>query len=67
MDGLTASKAIRSADRPDAKTIPIIAMTANAFDEDAKICQKAGMNAHLSKPLQMEKVVRTISQCCKKE
>ena len=67
MDGLTASKAIRGADRPDAKKIPIIAMTANAFDEDAKICQEAGMNAHLSKPLQMEKVVRTISQCCKKE
>ena len=66
MDGLTASKAIRGADRPDAKTIPIIAMTANAFDEDAKICQEAGMNAHLSKPLQMEKVVRTISQCCEK-
>ena len=66
MDGLTASKAIRSADRPDAKIIPIIAMTANAFDEDAKICHEAGMNAHLSKPLQMEKVVRTIAQCCEK-
>lgn len=67
MDGLTASRTIRSADRPDAKEIPIIAMTANAFDEDAKICQEAGMNAHLSKPLQMEKVVRTIAQCCKKQ
>lgn len=62
MDGLTASRTIRSAERPDAKTIPIIAMTANAFDEDVRICQEAGMNAHLSKPLQMEKVVCTISQ-----
>lgn len=67
MDGLTATRTIRGSDRPDAKTIPIIAMTANAFDEDAKICQEAGMNAHLSKPLQMEKVVHTIAKCCKKE
>ena len=64
MDGLSATKAIRALDRPDAKTIPIIAMTANAFDEDAKKCMEAGMNAHLAKPLQMEKVVAVIDACC---
>ena len=48
------------------KTIPIIAMTANAFDEDAKACFEAGMNAHLAKPFQMEKVVAVIAQFCRK-
>ena len=46
MDGLSATKAIRALDREDAGTIPIIAMTANAFDEDEKKCMEAGMNAH---------------------
>lgn len=53
-------------ERPDAKTIPIIAMTANAFEEDAKRCVEAGMNAHLSKPLQMKLAVKTIRKYCKK-
>ena len=66
MDGLTAIKTIRKLDRPDARTIPIIAMTANAFDEDARKCLAAGMNAHLSKPLQMDRVVATIARYCKK-
>ena len=65
MDGITAAKEIRSLDRPDAKVIPIIAMTANAFEEDAKRCVEAGMNAHLSKPLQMKQVVETIRKYCK--
>ena len=60
MDGLTATKAIRAMDRPDAKTIPILAMTANAFEEDAQRCFAAGMNAHLAKPLQIDKVKQTI-------
>ena len=47
-------------DRPDAKTIPIIAMTANAFKEDEEKCLEAGMNAHLIKPLDIEKVKQTI-------
>ena len=60
MDGLTATKTIRSLEREDAKTIPIIAMTANAFEEDAKRCLAAGMNAHLAKPLQIEKMKQVI-------
>ena len=62
MDGLTATKTIRGLDRPDAKNIPIIAMTANAFKEDAQKCFAAGMNAHLAKPLDMERVKATISE-----
>ena len=60
MDGLTATKTIRSLKHPDAETIPIIAMTANAFQEDAEKCIAAGMNAHLAKPLDIEKVKMTI-------
>lgn len=52
MNGYEATKAIRSLEGPDAKAIPIIAMTANAFAEDAERCINAGMNAHLSKPLE---------------
>ena len=50
----------------DAKTIPIIAMTANAFEEDAKRCLAAGMTAHLAKPFQIEDVEKTIVECCGK-
>ena len=66
MDGLEAAKAIRALDRPDAKTIPIIAMTANVFKEDREKCLAAGMNAHLSKPLDAETMKRTISEQLKK-
>lgn len=62
MDGLTATRTIRALTRPDAKTIPIIAMTANAFKEDEEKCLAAGMNAHLAKPLDLEKVKRTIQE-----
>lgn len=60
MDGYTATRTIRSLERSDAKTIPIIAMTANAFQEDAEKCIAVGMNAHLAKPLDIEKVMITI-------
>ena len=66
MDGLEATRVIRAIDRPDAKTIPIIAMTANAFKEDAEKCIEAGMNAHLPKPINIELVVQTIAKFCKK-
>lgn len=54
MNGYEATRAIRSLDREDAKTIPILAMTANAFDEDVEKSQKAGMNGHLSKPIAID-------------
>ena len=66
MDGLTATKEIRSIKRDDVAQIPIIAMTANAFEEDAKKCFAAGMNAHLAKPFQIDKVEKTLVQCIHK-
>lgn len=64
MDGLSATKAIRALERPDAKTIPILAMTANAFDEDGRKCLEAGMNLHLTKPLDVEKASAYIADFC---
>jgi len=54
MDGLTATRVIRALDHPDARVIPIIAMTANVFDEDVERSLQAGMDAHLSKPIEPE-------------
>ena len=63
MDGHQATRAIRSmAGRPDGKQIPIIAMTANAFAEDIQASLKAGMNAHLAKPMNLEELARTIAR-----
>ena len=56
MDGLTATKAIRALNRPDAGIIPIIAMTANAFAEDVQLAKNTGMNGHIAKPLDMNKL-----------
>ncbi len=60
MDGYQAARTIRAMDREDAKTIPIIAMTANAFTEDRIKSREAGMNAHISKPLDLELLVETL-------
>lgn len=67
MDGLSATKAIRALDREDAGTIPIIAMTANAFDEDEKKCMEAGMNAHLVKPLDIQKMKEAVCRYLNKQ
>ena len=60
MDGLEATRTIREMDRPDAKTIPIIALTANAFDEDVQRSMQAGLDAHLSKPVEPELLFETL-------
>lgn len=62
LNGYEATRAIRRLDdRPDGRTIPIIAMTANAFAEDVQASLDAGMNAHLSKPLAMDEMLKTIA------
>lgn len=61
LDGLSATRAIRGMDRPDAQ-LPIIAMTANLFDEDVAACLAAGMDAHIPKPLEAGQMIRTIAE-----
>ena len=60
MDGYEATRAIRASVHPDANSIPILAMTANAFDEDRQNAAKAGMNGHLSKPFDMQQLLAMI-------
>ena len=61
MDGITATKTIRALEREDAGTIPIIAMTANAYEEDIRSTREAGMDAHLSKPIDVNVLFKTLS------
>ena len=60
MDGLEATRRIRAMDRSDAKSIPIVALTANAFDEDVQHSMQAGLNAHLSKPVDPDVLFETL-------
>ena len=62
MDGLEAAQTIRGLNRPDAKRVPIIAMTANAFDEDVQRSLQVGMNAHLSKPVEPDHLYQTLEE-----
>ena len=62
MDGYEAAKTIRALSREDAKTIPIIAMTANAFSEDKIKAEEAGMNEHIAKPINMKLLIRIVSK-----
>ena len=62
MDGYQATRAIRAMDRPDAATVPIIAMTANASADDRQKAQEAGMNEHVTKPLESGLLLRTIKE-----
>ena len=67
MDGIEATKAIRSLSRPDAKDVPIIAMTADAFDDERKRTLESGMNYHLSKPVDTKELIKTLSECYTKK
>lgn len=60
MNGYEATKCIRLSNRPDGKTVPIIAMSANAFSDDIVQSKNAGMNDHVAKPLSTEKLISTI-------
>ena len=61
LDGIEATKEIRSLEREDARTIPIVAMTANSFNEDKVRCNEAGMDDHIAKPIDINKI-RTVLQ-----
>jgi CheY-like chemotaxis protein len=62
MNGYDAARAIRSSDHPMAKTIPIIAMTANAYREDVEKALDAGMNAHVAKPIHIDLLIAVLDQ-----
>lgn len=66
MDGIEATKNIRRLEREDAGKIPVIAMSANAYSEDIKACYSAGMNGHISKPIDMQLLYRTLADCIHK-
>ena len=62
MDGFEATRAIRALSREDGKTIPIVAMSANAFVDDIRACKRAGMNAHVPKPVSIQSLAETMSR-----
>ena len=62
MDGLEATRALRALGRPDAKTVPVIAMSANAFSDDVAASLDAGMNAHISKPIELSALIRALEE-----
>jgi len=64
LDGCEATKAIRALNRPDAQTVPIIAMTANVMKSDVEQVLQSGMNGHIAKPIDFEKVIRIIKKMC---
>lgn len=66
LNGRDAARRIRQSEREDLHSIPIVAMTADAFSEDVQACLDAGMNAHLAKPVELEKVLVTLRRLCKK-
>ena len=62
LNGLEATKAIRDSGRPDAATVPVIAMTADVFKEDIRRCREAGMDAHIGKPVELDKLFSTLQR-----
>ena len=67
MSGYEATRVIRSLNRPDAKAVPIIALSANAFEEDVAMAKEAGMNEHLAKPVDIKKMFQLMSRLCHHE
>ena len=67
MDGLTAAQEIRKLNHPDAARIPIIALTANAFEEDVRKCIEAGMDAHLPKPVDIDRLKEKLAMLLSRE
>ena len=67
MDGLAAARALRALDHPQAQSVPIIALTANAFEEDVQKCLEAGMNAHLSKPVDIDLLLKDMNELLPKQ
>ncbi len=67
MDGLKATEAIRASEHPNAKTVPIIALTTNYFDEDVARSLEAGMDAHLEKPVEPKQIYRTLAELIGKQ
>lgn len=65
MDGLETTRAIRALDREDAKVIPILAVSANAFDEDVQASLEAGMNEHIAKPIDARLIYQKLQEYCK--
>ena len=66
MDGYTATKAIRAMDDPVRASLPIAAMTANAFKEDEQAAEEAGMQAHIAKPIDVQNLVETLERMLRK-
>ena len=66
-NGLEATRQIRALDRPDAKTVPIIAVTANAYFEDEQKCLEAGMNDHIAKPLDLQEFYKKVMKYLRNE
>ena len=67
MDGLEATRQIRTLNRMDTKEIPIIAMTANAFEEDKRDAIAAGMNGHIAKPIQIDKLLSMLEEVIRQQ
>jgi len=65
LDGVRAARAIRALNRPDAKTVPILALTADAFDDGVQKCLDAGMNGHVEKPVTAERLHAALVGCLK--
>jgi len=63
LDGIETTKRLRTMGRADSRTIPIIAMTANAFSEDSRKSLQIGMNGHLSKPIQIQELLKMLNHC----